>query len=48
MPVFLSSGHDREALRESVAELEPTGFLVKPYRLAELRQALARWHRSRA
>jgi len=48
MPVFLSSGHDREALRESVAELEPAGFLVKPYRLAELRQALARWHRTRA
>jgi CheY-like chemotaxis protein len=43
LPVFMSSGHAAEALAAQVAHLHPTGFLVKPYRLAELRRVLAAW-----
>ncbi|MBE0566362.1 MAG: response regulator, partial [Krumholzibacteria bacterium] len=43
LPVFMSSGHAADALAAQVAHLHPTGFLVKPYRLAELRRVLAGW-----
>ena len=43
MPVFMSSGHAADALAAEVEHLRPTGFLAKPYRLAELRRVLAAW-----
>jgi two-component system cell cycle sensor histidine kinase/response regulator CckA len=42
LPVFLTSGHDRERLSEGFGEAAPAGFLAKPYSLLELRRALAR------
>ena len=41
LPVFLTSGHDRERLGEGFGHPAPAGFLAKPYSLKELRRALA-------
>ena len=46
MPVFMSSGHPPDALAAEVEHLRPTGFLAKPYRMAELRRVLAVWEGS--
>ncbi len=43
LPVFMSSGHAADALAAQVEHLRPTGFLAKPYRLAELRRVLSAW-----
>jgi len=41
VPVILSSGYDRQVSTEGFAHLGLAGFLQKPYRIPELRKALA-------